>query len=421
MTKLTWQERGSISTIAGIYALRMLGLFMIMPVFTLYARNTLGAAEYLIGMALGSYGLTQALLQIPCGILSDYLGRKSVIMLGLGLFVAGSVVAALAPNIYWIIAGRLLQGSGAIGSVLMTAVADSTREQVRTRAMAYLGATIGAAFMLAMILGPVVSQNLKLGVAGIFWLTAVLASLSIILAWVFVPNGNPNNDQVQMTIKPMGVQQLAISLKQLFMQALVAELMVLYLGAFILHAILAALFLVLPLLLHNFGLIAAKLWKFYSVCLVLAFVFSMIIIRIMERGGDDKQMLVRRWQVVSIFMLLLALASMLYLYSTNNVNSGMFELVIGMIVFFTGFCLLEASLPAQVTKRAPVAGRGTVLAIYSSSQFLGIFLGGVFGGVVQAAFDAKAVFVLCMLLALLWLWIVITWHGYKLKVNFANK
>jgi len=406
---LTGLERGSIGTISGIYALRMLGLFMIMPVFALYARETFDAPEYLIGLALGGYGLTQAILQIPCGILSDYYGRKPIIILGLGLFALGSLVAALADNIYLVIVGRLLQGTGAIGSVLMATMADATREQVRSKAMAYLGATIGTSFMLAMILGPVFNQNV--GVPGIFWLTFIFALVSIGLALKFIPVAT---SLILPKIKDLGEGQRGghwrAVMQAILPQVINGELRKLYFGAFALHAILAALFLVLPILLQNAGFVAAKLWQVYLASLLLAFMLAMAIIHLMERRKSGAL-----WQKLSILMLLFSLSSLFYA-EVNVVQQGAavancIVLVTCMVLFFTGFCVLEASLPAQAAKNVSIAGRGTALGIYSSAQFLGIFLGGTFGGLVQSGFGVDAVFILCLLLATLWFLISINKIG----------
>lgn len=374
-------ERRAALSLAGIFSLRMLGLFMIYPVFAVYARTLPDATPTTIGLALGIYGLTQALLQIPFGFLSDRIGRKRVIAAGLVWFVLGSVIAALSHSIDGIILGRLLQGAGAVGSAVLALAADLTREQHRTKAMAIIGVTIGASFGLSVVAGPLLDA--WIGVPGIFWLTAALATLGIGVLYALVPR--PISSRIHREAEPVPA---------LFKRVLATrELLRLDFGIFVLHAILTASFLSMPLVLRQAGVHLHDQWYVYLPLLVLSVLFMVLLIVLAER---------RAMKPVFLAMVAAVLASQLLLWFGHG---SLLWVLVAILVFFTGFNLLEASLPSLISRVAPADAKGTAMGVYSSLQFLGIFVGGALGGWLQGRWGLGGVFGLCAALAALW-WLV---------------
>ena len=368
-------------SLSGVYALRMLGLFMILPVFALYATELEGVTPALTGLAIGAYGLTQAILQIPAGLLSDRIGRKPVIIGGLLVFALGSLVAALADSIYIVILGRALQGSGAIAAAVMALTADLTREEHRIKAMALIGMSIGLAFAAAMILGPVLNE--WIGVPGIFWVTVGLALAGVLVVAFVVPHPALSRPHREAETIPA---QLGRILQH-------PELLRLDFGILMLHVVLTATFVVMPLVLRDeAGLASVHHWKLYLPVLVVSVLAMLPLIIQAERKGHTKAVL--------LFAIgLLALAELgLYLVPVSIVS-----MVVLLIVFFTAINLLEAMLPSLVSRIAPVDCRGTAMGVYSSSQFLGVFLGGTVGGVLQGLSGIHAVFLMAGLGTLVWL------------------
>lgn len=375
---LSGSERRAALSLASILCLRMLGLFMIYPVFAPWARHLPDATATTIGLALGVYGLTQALLQIPFGFLSDRVGRKRIIAIGLVLFVVGSVVAALSPSIYGIMLGRLLQGAGAIGATVLALAADLTREAQRTKAMAIMGMTIGGAFALAVVVGPVL--NGWIGVRGIFWLTALLAALGTVVLYSVVPR--PAGRVVHRDAEPV---------RAMFHRVLVdRELQRLDLGIFALHAILTASFLTFPFVLRHHGVALHDQWYVYLPVLVASAGFLVPLVVMAERGG------MRPVFLASIA--LLAAGQLVLLWAGPHLAF----VILGLLVFFVGFNVLESVLPSLVSRFAPADSKGTAMGVYSSSQFLGIFVGGALGGWVDGSWGLDGVFVLCAALAAAW-------------------
>jgi len=382
---LAAQERRSAISLAMIYAFRMLGLFMILPVFALYAEHLPGATPFLMGLAIGIYGLTQAVLQVPFGMLSDRIGRKPVILLGLLIFAAGSLIAGYASSIEGIILGRAIQGGGAIASALMALAADLSREEHRTKMMAVIGASIGVAFALSMVLGPVVNE--WIGISGIFYSTAVLALVGVAILYLFVPD--PQFSYFHRDAQ-LEAQSLFSVLKN-------TQLLRLDLGILILHFVLMCVFLVLPLVLKNEMAIASnRHWQVYLPVFVLSLVIMVPFIIIAERRQAMKA--VFNGAIFSLIM-----ATLIFLYSQS-----FWITVLALVIFFAGFNLLEASLPSLISKTAPATQKGTAMGVYSSSQFLGAFAGGSIGGYAHQIWDIKGVYFTVLAALCFWLLLAIT-------------
>jgi len=360
---------------------RLLGLFMIYPVFAAYAGTLSGANPYLIGEALGIYGLTQGLLQIPFGLLSDRVGRKVMIVTGLALFGIGSAVAAVSTSIGGVIVGRALQGVGAVGSVILALLADLTGEESRTAAMAMVGITIGASFLLALLAGPIVASFI--GVPGIFWLMVALALAGIAITEFVVPK--PPRIRVHRDAEAVPALIGAVLRN--------GELLRLDIGIFVLHAMLTASFLVVPDLLRGtLGVAVHDQWIVYLPVLLVAIAAMVPAIIAAEKYRHMKGVFVSAVATLVISQI------MLYFGARNSL-----ALLAALVVFFSAFNVMEAILPSLITKVAPAHVKGTAMGLYSSLQFLGIFIGGIVGGLAHQRGGSTAVFVLTALLALIWL------------------
>ena len=375
------QEVRAVSSLAAVFSVRLLGLFMIYPVFAVYAKELSGSTPYKIGLALGIYGLSQALLQIPFGVLSDRIGRKVLIVTGLALFAIGSAVAAVSTSIDGVIFGRLLQGSGAAGSVILALVADLTSEENRTKAMAMVGVTIGLSFMVALVAGPIVASFT--GVQGIFWLMVFLALLAMAITQFVVPD--PHSLRVHRDAEAVPAM-LASVLKD-------KELLRLDFGTLALNAMLTASFLVVPAQLHHaLGVTTHNQWMVYLPVLVVSLLATVPAIIAAERNRRMKTVFVGAVAALAASQVLLVLAP-----------QNLYVLLAALTIFFSGFNIMSATLPSLITKTAPLDARGTASGVYSSAQFLGVFLGGVIGGWAHQRTGDTGVFVLTTVLALLWL------------------
>lgn len=378
---MTPVERRASIGLAGIYGLRMLGLFIILPVFALYAgRLPGGDSQTLVGVALGAYGLTQSILQIPAGWLSDRYGRKPVIYAGLLLFAIGSFIAASAGDIYWVIAGRVVQGAGAINAAVMALTADLTREEHRTKAMAMIGITIGISFSVSMVLSPLLYQ--AIGVPGMFALIGVLAVLAMaVVAWV-IPN--PAITRFHSDTEA--------SRKKIYSVLRNKELLRLDFGIFSLHAILMSVFMQVPSILNAGGLEVSHHWQVYLPVMLAAFVLMVPPIIIAEKKAMMKQVFVGAIALAAIAQIALLLLH----YSVWGVAAS-------LLIFFASFNVLEATLPSLISRIAPLDAKGTAMGIYSSVQFFGAFFGAAVGGFLMQHFGGNAVFVFATGLLLLWL------------------
>ena len=380
--RMTPEERRAGASLASIFALRMLGLFLILPVFSVYAKTLPGGDNLaLVGFALGAYGLTQAFFQIPYGIASDYFGRKLVIVIGLLIFALGSFVAAWAPDMTWIIVGRVLQGAGAISAAVTALAADLTREEHRTKVMAMIGSSIGLVFALSLVGAPLLYG--WIGMGGLFIMTGVLALAAIVLLLKAVPPAPP----------PHGHEKLP--LRRVIFDA---DLLRLNLGIFVLHMVQMAMFVVLPhALVDHGGLDAAAHWKVYLPAVLVSFAIMVPAIIAAER--KDKM----RPIFLAAVGLLVVVQGGLYL-----LHESLWVLALWLLLFFVAFNVLEATLPSLVSRTAPPAAKGAALGVYNTTQAIGLFIGGAAGGYIAQHFGDNAVFAACTGLVLIWLAVATT-------------
>ena len=365
--------------LSGIFGLRLLGMFVILPVFAIYAERLPGGGDLtLVGIAIGAYGLTQAILQIPFGWWSDRIGRKPVVYIGLVIFAIGSFIAALAPNIYMVILGRILQGAGAISAAVIAMTADLTRESQRAKAMGMIGSTIGASFALSLIASPWLDR--VIGVPGIFAMTGVLALAGMVVMWRFIP------DPPQTPPAP------GRGLRDFWNVLLDQQLARLNWGIFALHAVLMALFIVVPFSLRDAGLAVAEHWKVYLPVMLGSFV--LMLPPIMQAGKPE---LLRRWFIIAVALLLAGHLALPWL------SGNLWLLSLFLLVFFVPFNVLEAMLPTLTTRLAPAHAKGTAIGLYSTIQFFGTFLGATAGGILYKHWGASGVVVLDAVLLAIWL------------------
>ncbi|MCR4347170.1 MAG: MFS transporter [Sulfuricaulis sp.] len=378
-----FEVRASLS-LASIYGLRMLGMFLILPVFAVYAEHLPGGENHtLIGLALGVYGLTQALLHLPFGMVSDRVGRKRVIYFGLVLFVLGSFLAAAADDIYMVIIGRTIQGAGAINSVLTALLADLTREEHRTKAMAMVGGTIGLTFALSLVLGPALYHLIS--IPGIFAMTGVLALLAILMMKYIVPDPKQSHFHSDAEAVPGGLLGVLRD----------RELGRLNFGIFVLHVAQMAMFVVVPFALREAGgLDASHHWQVYLPVLAISVVFMVPLILYSEKKSQTK--------LVFVGSVALMLAVELAFVPALQHFWG---LVTVLTFYFVAFNVLEASLPSLVSKIAPARAKGTAMGVYNTFQSLGLFVGGAMGGILSDHFGAAAVFKFGAVLVGLWLYL----------------
>jgi MFS family permease len=376
---MTPLERRSSFTLASIFALRMLGLFLVLPVFALEAARYPGGDDpALVGLAMGIYGLTQGVLQIPFGMASDRFGRKRVIVLGLLVFAAGSFVAALAGSLTWLVIGRALQGAGAVSAAVTALLADQTRDEVRTKAMALVGASIGLMFALSLVAAPLLAAHI--GLSGLFTLTGMLALGGVaIVVWLVPPEPAEHRNL------PRG--RLAEVLTH-------AGLLRLDFGVFVLHAVQLAMWVAIPALLVHAGLAKAAHWQVYLPAVLASFLVMGMTLFPLERRGYLRAVFLAAIGVVTLVQLGLWLVAP---------QPTAWALGLLLFAFFCGFNVLEASQPSMASRVAPAHARGAALGVYNTLQSVGFFAGGALGGTLAKSVGAPGVFATCAGLMLLWL------------------
>ncbi len=382
------QERFFALKISSIMATRMFGLFMIFPVFSVYAAQYENTTPYLIGLAIGIYGLTQALLQIPFGYLSDQIGRKPMLITGLIIFFIGSIVAANATDIIGVVIGRALQGGGAISAVLMAFLADFVSPKQRAKANAFVGMQIGMAFMLSLLIGPLITVNL--GISGLFWVIAVLSVIALVIV-ATLPYVKP---QMQYTLSVSNIKQV-----------LSTGLIKLDFSVFALHLILTCAFIVMPVLLVENNIIALDLkdnWEMYLPVMLVSFIGMLPMIILAEKYHQHKTMI--------LTAIMIMIMSQILFYQTPLNYTTFFIL---LTLFFIAFNAMEAMLPSLISKTASTNKRGLAMGLYSTSQFLGAFIGGVFGGWIYNTYGLNSVFLFTTFIAIIWWLIMLTMQQQK--------
>ena len=377
------QEIKSSLILASVYALRMLGMFLILPIFAIHAANLAHNPTSLqIGLALGIYGLTQAIFQIPFGMSSDYFGRKKVIYFGLLLFIIGSLIAGYSTSIEGIILGRSIQGSGAISAVLTALLADITREEQRTKAMAIIGASIGLTFALSLVLSPWLND--VIGVDGIFILMAILSFTAFLLVYFFIKEPEKRKEKTKTT-----ASEFFKILKDI-------NLFRMNFGIFVLHATQISMFMIIPIYLVNQGGInLSDHWQIYLPILFFSFLLMIPIIIFSEKFNKIKIAFLSS-------IIILFLAQLVFIIFGHSLVG----IILALLIYFVGFNFLEASLPSLVSKIAPINKKGLALGVYNTSQSLGIFVGGALGGLITNVYGYNASFIFCI--ALIFLWFVLS-------------
>ncbi len=404
-SRLNSIEKKAAYSLAAVFGLRMLGLFMILPVFAIYGAELEGYSPVWLGLAIGAYGLTQAVLQIPMGMLSDKFGRKPIIIIGLFVFLVGSIVAANATTIQGVVVGRALQGMGAIASAILALAADLSREEQRSKVMATIGMFIGFSFILSMMVGPIVTQ--AFGLSGLFWLTAILTVFAILVVNFIVPssiNKAPKGDHLAIPAQ----------LKKLISHP---QLLRLNVGVFTLHMTLSASFIVLPQFFISVGVPLSQHWLLYLSTLVGSIVVMVPCMIWALKKQKEKQMF-----VAAVGVLVLALG--LFLVITNflvdvcNKESIVAPttvplLVLAVLLFFIAFNYLEATMPSILSRITPAGVKGSAMGIFTTSQFLGAFSGGLFGGLIAQNFGEPAIFVIMTAAALVWFFVALEMSPIK--------
>ena len=382
---LSVDEKRSCASLATIYSLRMLGLFMVLPVFIMEARQYPGGDDpSSVGLAMGMYGLVQAVLQIPFGLAADKFGRKRVIIFGLILLGVGSVVAACATSVAGLALGRAIQGGGAISAAVTALLADQTRDHVRTKGMALIGASIGLMFALSLLIGPILAAHF--GLSGIFSISAAMALLGVLIVVYWTPK-----EAVLTETLP---RQTWAQLRKTLLQS---DLLRLDFGVFILYAVQLAMWVGIPSLLTQAGVSSKDHGWVYLPAVLLSFVFMGLTLFRMERRGKLRPLFLG--SIVSTIVVLIGM------YFQSEGQQSVWVLGGLIFLFFSGFNILEASQPSLASRMSPVESRGAVLGVYNTLQSLGIFAGGAMGGVIARAIGLQGLFLACAALMVVWCWV----------------
>lgn len=378
--RFTPVERRSALSLGSIFALRMLGLFLILPVFAVYARHLPGGeSAFAVGLTLGIYGLTQGILQIPFGAASDRWGRKPVIAAGLLIFAAGSILAALGSDIWTVMAGRALQGMGAVSAAVTAMISDSVRDRVLTKAMAIVGSSIGLTFAFSLVASPVLAHYI--GVSGLFWLTAVLSLAAVWVTYRVVPDAplvrkeaGTGSDWKATVFNP--------------------DLLRLNAGIFILHMAMMAVFVVIPVEMSRLGLPVSEHWQVYLPAVILSFGVLMPSISRAERAGKMKTLF-----LAAVLLLACVFAGF------AAADDSLAAIGVLLFAFFCGFNILEATLPSFVSRTADASAKGLALGVYNTTQSIGLFVGGALGGWLSQTFGHTGVYAFCLVMTLVWFFI----------------
>lgn len=378
--RFTPVERRSALSLGSIFALRMLGLFLILPVFAVYARHLPGGeSAFAVGLTLGIYGLTQGILQIPFGAASDRWGRKPVIAAGLLIFAAGSILAALGSDIWTVMAGRALQGMGAVSAAVTAMISDSVRDRVLTKAMAIVGSSIGLTFAFSLVASPVLAHYI--GVSGLFWLTAVLSLAAVWVTYRVVPDAplvrkdaGTGSDWKATVFNP--------------------DLLRLNAGIFILHMAMMAVFVVIPVEMSHLGLPVSEHWQVYLPAVILSFGVLMPSISRAERAGKMKTLF-----LAAVLLLACVFAGF------AAADDSLAAIGVLLFAFFCGFNILEATLPSFVSRTADASAKGLALGVYNTTQSIGLFVGGALGGWLSQTFGRTGVYAFCLVMTLVWFFI----------------
>ncbi|BFO08622.1 Inner membrane transport protein yajR [Serratia rubidaea] len=376
---MTPLERRATWGLGTVFSLRMLGMFMVLPVLTTYGMALNGASETLIGIAIGIYGLAQAVFQIPFGLISDRIGRKPLIVGGLLVFALGSAIAALSDSIWGIILGRALQGSGAIAAAVMALLSDLTREQNRTKAMAFIGISFGITFAIAMVLGPVITH--ALGLHALFWMIAALALCGIVITLLVVPSADRHVLNRESSMVRGSFSKVLNN----------PRLLKLNLGIMCLHILLMSSFVALPLAMEKAGLAASSHWIVYLVTMLVSFVSVVPFIIYAEKKRRMKQVFMGCVAVLFAAELVLLIS-----------GQHLWGIIAGVQLFFMAFNVMEAILPSLISKESPAGYKGTAMGVYSTSQFIGVAIGGSLGGWLYGLHGAGLVFIAGALIAAGW-------------------
>ena len=372
LSKDEWRISGILS---GVYALRMLGLFLVLPVLSLYAAQLAGSQKSLwIGWAMGAYGLTQACLQLPFGMVSDKWGRKKTIYIGMTMFIVGSFIAAAATSIEWLVLARALQGAGAISAVITALMSDLIRDSVRTRAMSMVGMSIGLTFALSLVAAPLLVS--VIGMSGLFVLTGVSMMLAMFAVYKYVPDPEKNTSSNRLPALQIALQP---------------QLWRLNFGIFALHAAQMALFISLPFLFLQMGIAQEAQWKVYAPMVLFGMVLMVPVIIYGEKKRKLKQTL-----LFAIGMMVVAQAML------ATKHNAVMVMTAALVIYAIAFNVLEAILPSMVAKFAPAEQRGAAMGFYSTAQSIGLFIGGVAGGGLFSRFGFEGVFVFATALMLIW-------------------
>ncbi len=383
-------ELRSALALAGIFGLRMLGLFLLLPVFSIHAKDLPGGDQaFFIGLALGIFNIVQACFHIPLGRLSDRIGRKKVVLWGLSLFVAGALICAAKDDLLWISIGRGVMGAGAISAAVSAWVADLTREQVRSQAMALVGASISLSFAVSLVVAAPLYRMISL--SGMFLVLAILGAVAMVVAYFVLPNNRPE------------IHAQQDSLKVVFLRP---ELMRLNIGVFVLNATQVAMFLVVPRLLEQAGFPLSAHWQIYLSVVLLSFIFMVPLLIY----GEKKQ---RIRLVLLIAIILLVIAEIIFTQA-----SSVMLIAVALLIYFIGFNLLEALQPSLVTRYAKES-KGTALGIYNTTQSIGLFTGAVMGGLLMDSHGDLSVFV--MGAAMLLCWLIIAWSMRELPAKVVDQ